>query len=73
MDDHFLKQNLIAFVNDGASAMLGRVAGVGIKLKTMYPNIVVWHCCNHKLELAVCDTLKEVSGTNNFQSFIEKL
>lgn len=73
MDDHFLKQNLIAFVSDGASAMLGRVAGVGVKLKTMYPNIVVWHCCNHRLELAVCDTLKEVSGTNNFQSFIEKL
>lgn len=73
MDDHFLKQNLIAFVSDGASEMLGRVAGVGVKLKTMYPNIVVWHCCNHRLELAVCDTLKEVSGTNNFQSFIEKL
>lgn len=25
MDDNFLKQNLIAFVSDGASSMLGRV------------------------------------------------
>ncbi|XP_050053634.1 uncharacterized protein LOC126549135 isoform X2 [Aphis gossypii] len=27
--------------------MLGRVAGVGAQLKKIYPNIVIWHCCNH--------------------------
>lgn len=73
LNNNFLKLNLIAFVSDDASSMLGRIAGVGAQLKKMYPNIVIWHCCNHRLELAVCDTLKEVSGINNFQLFIEKL
>ncbi|CAI6372749.1 unnamed protein product [Macrosiphum euphorbiae] len=53
--------------------MLGRVSGVGVKLQNFYPNIILWHCCNHRLELAVSDTLKEVHRTNHFQSFIEKL
>lgn len=69
----FLKKNLIAFVSDGASNMLGRKSGVGTLLKNDFPNIITWHCCNHRLELAVNDTLKEVSGLNHFQSFIEKL
>ncbi|CAI6372550.1 unnamed protein product [Macrosiphum euphorbiae] len=69
----FLKKNLNAFVSDGASNMLGRKSGVGTLLKNDFPNIITWHCCNHRLELAVNDILKEVSGLNHFQSFIEKL
>jgi len=68
----YLQHNL-AFVSDGASNMLGRISVVGIKLQKLYPNIIVWHCCNHRLELAVSYTLKEVQGINNFQHFIEKL
>ncbi|KAE9522689.1 hypothetical protein AGLY_016911 [Aphis glycines] len=73
MTDDFLKKNLIAFVSDGASTMLGKKAGVSTKLQSMYPNLIVWHCLNHRLELAVYGTLKEINGTNNFQSFIENL
>jgi len=73
MDTHFLKKNLISFVSDGASNMLGRKAGVGVLLQKSFPHIILWHCCNHRLELAVADCLKEVSGINHFQSFIEKL
>lgn len=62
---------MVGFVSDGASNMLGRVSSV--KLQNVYPNIILWHCYNHRLELAVSDTLKEVHGTNHFQSFIEKL
>lgn len=69
----YLKINLVGFVSDGASNMLGRKSGVGVKLEKIYPNIILWHYCNHRLELAVSDTLKEVHGTNHFQSFIEKL
>jgi len=69
----YLKHNFVAFVSDGASNMLGRISGVDIKLQRLYPNIIVWHCCNHRLELAVSDTLKEVQGINHFQLFIEKL
>jgi len=53
--------------------MLGRKASVSTKLQSMYPNLIVWHCLNHRLELAVYDILKEINGTNNFQSFIENL
>lgn len=73
INHEYLKNNLDGFVSDGASNMLGRVSGVGVKLQNVYPNIILWHCCNHRLELAVSDTLKEVNGTNHFQSFIEKL
>jgi len=38
MTDDFLKKNLIAFVSDGASTMLGRKAGVSTELQSMYPN-----------------------------------
>lgn len=69
----YLKHNLVAFVSDGASNMLGRISGVGNKLQKLYPNVIVWHCCNHRLELQVSDTLKEVQGINHFQLFIEKL
>lgn len=73
IDFNLLKRNLILFVSDGASNMLGRKSGVSTLLKKDFPNIISWHCCNHRLELAVSDTLKEVSGINHFQSFIEKL
>jgi len=35
--------------------------------------LVVWHCSNHRLELAVGDTVDEVAGSNNFKSFFDKL
>lgn len=34
---------------------------------------VLWHCLNHKLELAVGDTINEVHGMIHFQSFVGKL
>jgi len=73
LTDDFLKENFIDFVSDGASNMLGRLSGVGVQLQSMYPNIIICYCCNHRLELAVSYTLKEVQGTNYFQSFIEKI
>lgn len=64
---------MVAFVSYGASNMLDRISGVGTQLQKIYPNIIIWHCCNHRLELAVSDTLKKIQGTNHFQSFIENL
>jgi len=69
----FWKENLVAFVSDDASNKLGRISGVGTQIQKTFPDIKVWHCCNHCLEFAVSDTLKEIHGTNHFQSFIEKL
>ena len=53
--------------------MLGRKAGVGTLVKLKYPRIILWHCLNHRLELAVGDAVKEVHGISHFQSFISKL
>jgi len=49
---------MVAFVNDDSSKMLGRNSGVGTQLQKIYPNIIKCHCCNHRLESAVSDTLK---------------
>ena len=72
-DDSYLKQNFIAFASDGASVMLGVKSGVATILKGYYPNIIIWHCLNHRLELAVGDSVREVHGINNFQVFMDKL
>lgn len=58
MDEDFIKENFIAFASDGASAMLGRKSGVAARLQLLYPHLIVWHCLNHRLELAVGDTVK---------------
>jgi hypothetical protein len=36
-------------------------------------SIIIWHCASHRLELAVHDAVKTVSGINRFKSFIDKL
>ncbi|KAJ8882970.1 hypothetical protein PR048_014809 [Dryococelus australis] len=71
--DDYLKENLVTFASDGASVMLGMNSGVSKKLVTKYANIVLWHCINHRLELALSDAVGEVSGVNNFQIFMDKL
>lgn len=71
--EDFLEQCLVSFACDGASVMLGKKAGVASKLCSKFPGIFVWHCLNHRLELAVGDVIKEVSGLNHFQIFFDKL
>ncbi|XP_076829399.1 E3 SUMO-protein ligase KIAA1586-like [Brachyhypopomus gauderio] len=72
-DSNYLKNNLIAFASDGASVMLGRNSGVAALLLEKYPKIIIWHCLNHHLELAVSAAIKEVSAVNHFQAFFDKL
>ena len=73
MKSDYLQEYLICFASDGASVMTGRASGIVTKLKEMFPNVVFWHCCNHKLELAVNDCVKAVGGINNFKIFMDKL
>jgi hypothetical protein len=69
----YLSRNLVAFASDGASAMIGSNSGVATQLVQLFPRIVLWHCLNHRLELAVKDTLTELKSIFHFESFIEKL
>ena len=72
-DQTFLKECFIAFACDGASVMLGKNKGVAKRLQSIFPNLVIWHCSNHRLELAVNDCVNEVCGINHFKIFIDKI
>jgi len=53
--------------------MLGTKSEVGKLLKDEFPDIVLWHCLNHILELTVGNALDPTSGTNDLQPFLESL
>ena len=53
--------------------MLRTKSGVGKLLKDEFPDIVLCHCLNDRLELAVGNALDATSGTNDLQSFLECL
>lgn len=72
-NEHYLKENWISFVSDGASVLLGKKNGVAKRLKDRYPLILNWHCMNHRLELAVNDSVRDVNATNHFKTFIDSL
>lgn len=72
-DNDYLKQNLVAFTSDGANVMLGNRSGVAARFLTKFPNLIIWHCVNHRIELALTDAVEEVSGVNHFHSFMNKL
>lgn len=68
-----MRESWVCCATDGASVMLGKTGGVCSLLLIKFPNMVIWHCSSHRLELAVHDTIQEVSGINHFQIFFDKL
>ncbi|XP_050507956.1 E3 SUMO-protein ligase KIAA1586-like [Diabrotica virgifera virgifera] len=73
IDENVLKSRLVAFACDGAAVMLGGKSEVGVLLKEKFPSIVIWHCCNHRLELCVSDVVKKMASINRFKGFIDNL
>ena len=69
----YLERHFIAFTSDGASVLTGRKSGVMELLVKDFPNLITWHCLNHRLELAVDDAIADIRGINHFKIFIEKL
>ena len=61
----------IGFCNDEASAMLGTTLGVGQLPKDPFPDIMLWHCLNYKLEPAVGNALDVTSGMKDLQRFLK--
>ncbi|XP_076613003.1 E3 SUMO-protein ligase KIAA1586-like [Chaetodon auriga] len=59
-------ENLVTFISDGASIMLGKKSGVATRLTLRFPELFVWHCMTHRLELAVSDAVYEVNSVNHF-------
>lgn len=72
-NNEYLKRNLIAFCSDGASTMLGRKSGVAARLTEKFPNIFIWHCLNHRLQLALDDSVSAIKQTNYFKCFLDKI
>jgi len=70
---NYLEQNWISFACDGASVMLGRRSGVATILQEQFPLLIVWHCLNPRLELAIHDTMQDINATNHFKCFIDSL
>jgi hypothetical protein len=63
LNDYFY---LVSVACDGVAVMSGSRGGVKKLLKKI-PSIIVWHCANYRLELAVHDAVKTVSGINRFK------
>ena len=53
--------------------MLGRNSGVGTRLKNDYPNIILWHCLNHRLQLILDDSVNDIKQVNHFKIFMDKI
>ena len=68
-----LSERFVCFASDGASVMLGSKAGVATKIVEKFPNVMVWHCMNHRLELSVGDAVEEIAGMNGCQFFFNKV
>ena len=53
--------------------MLGRSSCVGVRLRKDFPNIIIWHCLNHRLQLVLDDSVKEIKQVNHFQIFMDTI
>jgi hypothetical protein len=73
MTEEFLTENLVSLTCDGAGVMFGSRGGVSKLFKDKFSSTIVWHCANQRLELSVHYTIRDVSGTNKFKSFVDKL
>ena len=65
-----LQELLIGFCSDGASVMLGTKSGVGRLLKDKFPDMILWHCLSHRLELAVGNALESIRVQMTFIHFL---
>lgn len=58
---------------DGASVMSGSCSGVSARIKELNPKAVYIHCCAHRLNLALVDTVKSVPVAEDFFSLLQSL
>ncbi|CAM4616600.1 unnamed protein product [Lepidochelys olivacea] len=72
-DTEYLKKNLIGFCSDGASSMLGHKSGAATRLIQDFPNIIIWHCLNHRLQLALDDAINDINEISHFKIFLDKI
>lgn len=69
LNQQFITECFVCFACNGGSVMIDKNSGVDTRLKKMIPHLIIWHCSNYRLELAVNDVVNEVAGINNFKIF----
>ena len=67
--NNYLQKNLVGFCSDGASVMLGRKSGMSTRITNQFPNIIIWHCLNHRIQLVLDDAINSVKQVNHFKIF----
>lgn len=70
--EDFFDQCLGSFACAGASVMIGKRVGAASQRCSKFPGIHRY-CLSHRLERAVGDVVKEVSGINPFLIFFDKV
>ncbi|CAM5076622.1 unnamed protein product [Natator depressus] len=53
--------------------MLGHKSGVATKLIQDFPNVIIWHCLNHWLQLALDDAINDINEISHFKIFLDKI
>ncbi|XP_065662771.1 E3 SUMO-protein ligase KIAA1586-like [Hydra vulgaris] len=64
MKDEYLKNYLVSVACNGAAVMLGCKSCIFKLITEKFPFVIVWHCANHRLQLSVGDTIREISSIN---------
>ena len=57
---HISTSKIMGFGSDGASNMSGRHSGVGARLKQQIPELVMVHCCAHRVALAASQSADKI-------------
>ena len=58
---------------NGASVMNGSCSGVSARIKELNPKAVYIHCCAHRLNLALVDTVKSIPIAEDFFALLQTL
>lgn len=66
------QDKLVGCALDGASVNLGRLTGVGVRLKSNAKHLIIIHCFAHRLELAIKDVTKQNKYMETVDDFFEK-
>ena len=64
---------LVGLGSDGASVMMGRHSGVGVRLKSVAPFLVHTHCVAHRLALCTSQAAKSVKLLDEYQTLLTNL
>ena len=67
------QEKLTGSCMDGASVNMGRKTGVATRFKSELPHVLVIHCCAHRLELAIKDTMQKVPYYESVENLLDQI